>query len=210
MSNQAASSNPASPLRDAAGKVQDDSKTVARLLGEVVADAQHLIRREFDLAKHEVRLEVDRARKGAIALGAAIAVLAAGGLALLFTAVYLLYELLDVSLWLSYLIVGIVMLVIGAGLLLWGRSKLQKLDPVPQQTLEETQKDVQPQLAEEYDRARRERMQEHQQGDAQHEERHADTGSKQASSHRLQRSPGSEEKVAPTSQADPATVERAS
>jgi hypothetical protein len=138
-----ASKNPIPPVRDAAGTVQDDSRTVARLLGEAVADAQHLMRREFDLAKHEVMLEVAKVRKGAIMLSAGIGVLAAGGLALLFTVVYILHELLALNLWLSYLIVAIVLLALGAGLLLWGKSRLEKLDPVPQQTLDETQKDVQ-------------------------------------------------------------------
>lgn len=134
--------NPVTPLRDAADYVQEDSQTVSRLLSEVVQDAQQLIQREFALARHEMQIELRKMQQAAIMLGAGAGILAGGGLAILFMAVYLLQALFNLNLWLAFLIVGVVLLVIGGALLLWGQSRLKQLDPVPRQSVEEVQEDV--------------------------------------------------------------------
>jgi hypothetical protein len=116
---------------------------VARLLGEVVGDAQHLMRKEFELAQYEIKREINRAAKGAISLSVGVSVAAVGGLLMLFMLVYLLADVLLLDLWLSFLIVGGVILVVGGILLAWGASQIQKFDPTPHQTIENARKDAQ-------------------------------------------------------------------
>jgi uncharacterized membrane protein YqjE len=140
MTQQAkAGQSPQASLNEAVETAQDESKTVARLLGEVVGDAQHMLRKEVELAQYEI----SRAVKGAVSLGVGVSVAAVGGILLLFMLVYLLADVALLDLWLSFLIVGGVVLVIGAILLAWGASQMKKLDPVPRQTIENARKDAQ-------------------------------------------------------------------
>lgn len=135
--------SPPERLATTADTVQEDGKTVARLLGEVVADAQHLMRQELDLARNEMLHEVNKAKQGAISLGIGAGVTAVGGLLLILMLVHLLVDIVQFDLWQSYLLVGIVLAVIGVGLLMWGNTRVKKLDPVPEQTVENVRKDAQ-------------------------------------------------------------------
>jgi len=116
--------------------------TIAELLGGLVADAQTLVRKEVDLAKTEVKIEVGKAKQSAVALGAGIGVTVVGGLLLSFMLVYAVNELLGLSLWLSYLIVGAVFAIVGVVLLQRGAARIREIDPVPHETIDSVRKDV--------------------------------------------------------------------
>jgi len=119
-----------------------DSPSVAELVSGLVSDAQQLVRREIDLAKQEVTNEIDKARQGAIALGIGAGVAAIGAILLALTLVHLLNEVLNLSLWVSYLIVGGLFAAIGAFLLIQGINRMKQIDPVPHETIESVRKDV--------------------------------------------------------------------
>lgn len=116
--------------------------SIATLLGSLVADAQDLVRKEVELAKQEVKVEVNKAKDSAISLGIGGAVAAVGGLMLVFMLVHLLADLLNIPLWSSYLIVGALFAIVGAFLLQRGRSKMNEVDLVPRETIESVKKDV--------------------------------------------------------------------
>lgn len=120
----------------------NNDQSIARIMGELVADAQHLFRKEVDLARHEVQVEIKKGLQGVISLASGAAVTAAGGLLLLFAVVYLLWEVAGISLWVSFLLVGVVLAVIGVILLLMGRARLQQLDPTPHETIDSVRKDA--------------------------------------------------------------------
>jgi len=119
-----------------------DSQSVAELVSGLVSDAQQLVRREIDLAKQEVTNEIDKARQGAVALGIGAGVAAIGVILLAHMLVHLLNEVLDLSLWVSYLIVGGLFAAIGAFLLMQGINRMKQIDPVPHETIESVRKDV--------------------------------------------------------------------
>jgi hypothetical protein len=121
--------------------VKAESTSIARLMGELIEDAQHLIRKELQLARTEVRGEISKAKQGLVSLGVGIAVLLAGGLMLLFMLVYLLADVAELSLWLSYLIVGGVFTLGGVLLLFVAQNRMQQFDPTPYETIESTRKD---------------------------------------------------------------------
>lgn len=121
---------------------QSGEPSIARLLGEIVSDAQQLVRKEFELAKHEVRVEVDKARDGAISLGIGAGVTAIGGVFLLLMVVHALVAAFGWPLWLSYLVVGGLITVVGVVLLMMGLSRVQTVDPTPRQTVDNVRKDV--------------------------------------------------------------------
>ncbi len=123
--------------------LSDAEFSIARLMGEMVADAQHLFRKEIELAREEMRVEIRKATQGIISLGIGAAVTAVGGLFLLLMVVYLLVDIFTMDIWLSYLIVGGLLAIIGVILLLVGRSRVQQVDPTPHETIDSVRKDVQ-------------------------------------------------------------------
>jgi hypothetical protein len=116
--------------------------SVAELLSGLIEDAQHLVRREVDLAKKEVTIELDKVKQGAIALGAGLGIAIVGGILLAHMLVYLVQDLSGLALWIAYLIVGAVFAIIGGVLLQRGAKRMQDVDPVPHETIESVRKDI--------------------------------------------------------------------
>src|SRR5690606_4250109 len=113
-----------------------------QLLSNLIADAQTLARKELDLAKTEIMGEVDKVRNGAVMLGAGIGLATVGGLFLVAMVAELLVEFGGLDRWLSYLIVGAVLAVIGGIVLYVGIKRFQTVDPVPRETIDSVRKDV--------------------------------------------------------------------
>jgi hypothetical protein len=116
--------------------------SIAQLLGNLIADGQSLVRKEFELARHEIALEVDKARQGAISLGIGAGIATIGSLFLLLALAHGLVALFNLPLGLAYLIVGFALAVIGGLLLLSGSNRLKQLDPIPHETIDSVRKDV--------------------------------------------------------------------
>lgn len=112
-------------------------------LGELVAsatkDLSALVRQEVELAKLEIKRDVVLAGKGAGLLGGAGAMAALGGLFVCIAAAYALN--LVVPTWVSFLIVGVVFLLLAGVLGLKGKKSLTKLSP-PQRTIETVKDDL--------------------------------------------------------------------
>lgn len=120
-----------------------DDTSVAELIGGLVNDAQQLVRREIDLAKREVTIELDKVKQGAVALGVGAGVAIIGTLLLAHMLVYLVQDLTGLSLWVSYLIVGGLFAIGGGLMLMQGLKRMKEVDPVPRETIESVRKDVQ-------------------------------------------------------------------
>ena len=117
--------------------------TVSDLISGLVTDAQQLVRREIDLAKREVSIEVDKVKQGAVALGAGAGLAIIGALLLGHMLVYLVQTLTSLSLWVSYLIVGAIFAIGGAILLMQGIKRMKDVDPLPRETIETVKEDIQ-------------------------------------------------------------------
>jgi hypothetical protein len=108
-------------------------RTIGSLFADLARDTSMLIRQEVALAKAEIATGLSQ-------IGAGAGMVVAGGLVALIGLVFLLlsavYALsLVVEPWLAALIVGGVVIVLGAGLALIGRSKLKADNLVPRRTL---------------------------------------------------------------------------
>jgi hypothetical protein len=121
----------------------EEQPTIAQLIGELVADAQHLIRKELELAKVEIESLGRSTVRNALALVSGISIAGAGGLLLLFMLVHLISNATAMELWLSYAIVGGASLVLGGLLLAVGRARIRNIDPVPRETMDALRKDAQ-------------------------------------------------------------------
>lgn len=116
--------------------------SIAQLLGNLIADGQILVRKEFELARQEISLEIDKVRQGAISLGIGIGIVSVGSLFLLLALAHGLAALFNIPLGLGYLIVGLVMAIIGGVLLVTGSNRLKQVDPIPHETIDSVRKDV--------------------------------------------------------------------
>ena len=119
-----------------------EDTSVASLMGRILADTQALLRQEFALARVETRKEILHARTAVVYAAAAAAILVAGGLMVLLTVVRLL-ELAGVPLWASYGLVAIALIAAGAALAVRARRMLKELDPVPRETVQTMQENIQ-------------------------------------------------------------------
>jgi len=121
---------------------RDNEPSIAQLLGGIVEDAQLLVRREVDLAKQEVTNELNKVKQGATSLGIGAGLAAVSGIMLTLMIVYVLHEVAGLSLWLSYLIVGVVLGGVGAVLLMTGINRMKQVDPMPRETIETVKEDI--------------------------------------------------------------------
>ena len=93
------------------------------LVRGIIDDAKQLAIHQFELRKYQTLQQVAKANTMAIWIGIGIAFAGIGVLLLTIMAVYLLHEFFDLTLWGSYGIVGIVLLVLGAGCLYGARTR---------------------------------------------------------------------------------------
>ncbi len=117
-----------------------EEPSIGDTVRELIADVGDLIRGEFELARREIRSD-------AAAVGRGVAFVAVGGLVAFLGVIYLLLAAvlaLSTALapWLAAVIVGGVVLVIGAILAAVGMSRLKTVNPLPEQTMETVQEDA--------------------------------------------------------------------
>lgn len=102
-------------------------RSIASLLSDFSQQVVTLVQKEVQLARSEVTERISQAQAGVASMALGIAVLFAGLLVLLQAAVYGLHEVLQPwapGPWLSPLIIGAVVLVIGFIMLQQGRKKM--------------------------------------------------------------------------------------
>jgi Putative Actinobacterial Holin-X, holin superfamily III len=114
-------------------------ESVGSLVSDLAGDMSKLMRQELALARAELRVEAVKAAKGGGMVGAAGL---AGWMVLLFaslTVVWALDAAMDTA-WAALIVTG-VWAVIGVGLFVAGRARLRRVNPVPNQTIEELMED---------------------------------------------------------------------
>jgi uncharacterized membrane protein YqjE len=120
--------------------VDEPDQSVGDLVGKLTSDFGSLVQSHIQLAKEEIVTELKQAGRGAGLVGGAAL---AGWIALLlvsFAAAWGLSELFE-SVWLGFLVVGLVWAVTAAALFINGRGTLQELEPLPRRTMNELEED---------------------------------------------------------------------
>jgi hypothetical protein len=112
-------------------------RSVAALLADLANETGVLIRQETALLKAELNEKLARTGQGAGALAAGGLIAFSGWLVLLAAAVLGLAHV--VAPWLAALIVGLVVVALGAGLFFFGKSRL---DLVPRRTVDSLRADT--------------------------------------------------------------------
>ncbi|PRY65181.1 putative superfamily III holin-X [Vreelandella songnenensis] len=111
--------------------------SVGSLLSTVMQEITSLVRNEAELAKTEMSEKTHQAMMALAGIAVAGAVLLGGFFTLLAALVFMLNEVLppDMTPWLSAIIVGVIVSVIGIVMLKAGLAKLQARNLVPNRTL---------------------------------------------------------------------------
>lgn len=112
----------------------NDEPTLGDLFSSLTEDMSTLIRKEVDLARTETLEKVSSATRSVVSMVAGGMIAYAGLIGVMIAVIVGLSRLMP--LWLSALIVGIVVIVIGAIMIMSGRNSLQKMTVVPEQTVE--------------------------------------------------------------------------
>ena len=118
-----------------------DDRSLGELFAELAQETSTLVRQEVTLAKTEISQKASRAGRhvGVLAAGGAVAY--AGLLAILAGIIFLLNYVMP--LWLSALLVGLVVAVVGYLLVRRALDALKREDFTPQQTMETLKEDKQ-------------------------------------------------------------------
>jgi hypothetical protein len=144
--DQSRDPQPGGPPRSTAppvepGRPPRSERPIGALLSELVREMRQLVRKETHLARSELHEKLSQAGTGATSLGAGALVTFAGVLFLLQSAVLGLDLWLQTP-WLSALIVGGAVALIGLVLLARGRSNLNAENLTPSHTARSLQRDA--------------------------------------------------------------------
>ena len=114
-------------------------RPIAALLSDLAAETSALVRQEIALFKAELSEKLTRMGVGAGALAAGALIAFSGWLALIAAAILGLSNVL--APWLSAVIIGVLIVVLGAALVLFGKSRLKADALVPRRTLNSLRED---------------------------------------------------------------------
>ncbi len=115
------------------------ARPLAALLSDLAGETSTLVRQEIALFKAELNEKLGQIGVGAGALGAGAIIAFSGWLALVAAAILGLSHIL--APWLSALIIGILVIALGAGLALFGKSRLKADALVPRRSLNSLRED---------------------------------------------------------------------
>jgi hypothetical protein len=119
---------------------REEDRSLGELFAELTRETRTLVRQEVNLAKSEMTQKASRIGKDVGFLAAGGAVAYAGFLAIVAGIIFVLAEI-GLPLWLSALLVGVVVAVVGYLLVRKGLDALKREDPAPRQTMETLKED---------------------------------------------------------------------
>lgn len=114
--------------------------SIGVLFGELSEDLGTLVRKEIELARVETTEKVSKAVRSAVTLVAGGLVAYAGVIVILIAVAILLGEFMPY--WLSTLVVGLVVAIIGAVMVISGKNTLTNMSVVPEKTVDTLKEDA--------------------------------------------------------------------
>jgi len=120
--------------------IPPESRSTGELLADVANEVSALVRSEVRLAKTEISEKIAQIESGAVLLAGGGIIAFAGILILLLAAVFALANV--VAPWLSALIIGIVVVIVGAVMVSKGRSNMTASNLAPNRTMHSVERDA--------------------------------------------------------------------
>jgi uncharacterized membrane protein YqjE len=123
-------------------QTENEDRSLGDLLTRLVTETSTLVQREIDLARTEMSQKVAQVSRGAQMLAIGSALVYAGLLALLATAVVALVQYVALPWWVATLAVGGFVLIVGLLIVAGGRHALRIQQLAPQKTLQTLKDDA--------------------------------------------------------------------
>lgn len=120
-----------------------EQASLTELVSGIIDDSQQLLKQQMQMFKAEIKQDLRKTTDSVKYLGIGATVAAVGGLMLVFALVFLLNWATGLALWGCYAIVGGAFVVIGGGLIWGGVRILQSNNPLPDQSVQALQENVQ-------------------------------------------------------------------
>jgi hypothetical protein len=125
-------------------QLETEEPRVTTLLSGIVQDIRQLFVQQMTLFQVEVKNDVRRVLAACIPIAAGAGACAMAVILLAVGAAHFLsWKFPDLPLWGSFVIVGSSVLALGLILVLWGKSKLDSFNPLPDQTLDGLKENLQ-------------------------------------------------------------------
>ena len=119
-----------------------DDRPLGELLGDFSNQTATLVRQEIDLARTEMQAKAATAARSVGLMGAGGVVIHAAFLAVVIGAIAFLSSAFDLDVWLSALLVGLVLAIVGFLLIQQGRSSLTRTSLAPERTIRSLKDDA--------------------------------------------------------------------
>jgi len=123
----------------------EDAQGITGLITGIINDAQELIRQQLQLFLVELKNDMRRTKEASLplAVGAGMCHLAGFVLAVMLALLLNAAWPDTISLWGGFAIVGGALLAIGLALVMWGKTKFESFNPLPDKTVEALKENVQ-------------------------------------------------------------------
>jgi Putative Actinobacterial Holin-X, holin superfamily III len=118
------------------------NESVIQLVRGIVQDARTLSVKEFAAAKLEAKQEIGKIAKVGVSFGAGMFLLALGVIFLSLMLVLVLQQYTTLLLWQSLGAVGLFYVIVGAIVLVIGKSKAVSVRPIPEKSLRSAKEDI--------------------------------------------------------------------
>lgn len=118
-----------------------DDRSLGELFGDLSQQTATLVKKEIELARHEITRSATNLGRDA-ALAAAGGAMAYAGLIVLLIGVAWLLAAMGLPIWLAFLLVGGIVIAIGAFLVMRYLQQMKKVSVVPERTVETIRDDV--------------------------------------------------------------------
>lgn len=118
-----------------------DNRSLGQLFGDLSRQLGTLVRQEIELAKTETTARVASVGRDAVMIGAGAA-LAYAALLVGLVGIAILLADLGITPWLAFVLTAVIVGVIAAVLIQQGRTRLQRTDLAPRQTIETLKEDA--------------------------------------------------------------------
>jgi sterol desaturase/sphingolipid hydroxylase (fatty acid hydroxylase superfamily) len=114
-----------------------EEASVTTLVTGIIEDAQRLAKQQYELFKHDVRMEFRKTRDAAMAMGGGAILLFVGVVLLALTLVQLLnWAVPTLPLWACYAIVGVIFAIVGVGMVYAGKHKADTVNPAADESVQ--------------------------------------------------------------------------
>jgi uncharacterized membrane protein YqjE len=123
---------------------RDSDVGIATLLGGIVQDARELFVEQMTLFQVEIKNDARRTVAALVPFVFGLGVILAGIVLLGFAgASFLCWLIPETPIWLAYVLVGMLTIIVGSLLVLWGKSMLATINPTPDTALKSLKENIQ-------------------------------------------------------------------